>query len=151
MNAFPDKQKKTACEQRHCLNFYYWLFAVTVSAAPVHAANFTVLVGSGGNVYVPATLTVSVGDTVTFRNAGGLHNVKADDNSFRCANGCDHDGHGGNGDTSTDIWHASVTFSVVGNIGYYCEQHGNTLTGMRGMIIVKSSTPVQLQFFDVGQ
>ncbi len=45
--------------------------------------------------------TINVGDTVTFTNSGGTHNVVSDTaGMFRCANGCD--GAGGNGKPSAD-------------------------------------------------
>ncbi len=40
--------------------------------------------------FSPNNLTITAGDTVTFHNLGGaMHNVHADDDSFRCAAGCD--------------------------------------------------------------
>lgn len=117
-------------------------------ATPLFAANHTVDVGPGLS-YSPATLTIAVGDTVKFTNRGGLHNVKANDNSFRCAHGCDGDGQGGNGAASSEIWHATVTFTTPGTVGYYCETHGTPTTGMRGTIIVEPTTPVELQSFGV--
>jgi plastocyanin len=117
-------------------------------ALPASAATRTVNVGPGLS-YSPATLTIAVGDTVKFTNRGGLHNVKANDNSFRCAHGCDGDGQGGNGAASSEIWHANVTFDTAGTIGYYCETHGTPTTGMRGTIIVEPTTPVELQSFSV--
>ena len=42
-------------------------------------------------MFDPPDVTINVGDTVTFTNLGGVaisHNVHADDDSFRCANGC---------------------------------------------------------------
>jgi plastocyanin len=117
-------------------------------ALPASAATHTVNVGPGLS-YSPATLTIAVGDTVKFTNRGGLHNVKANDNSFRCAHGCDGDGQGGNGAASSEIWHANVTFDTAGTIGYYCETHGTPTTGMRGTIIVEPTTPVELQSFSV--
>lgn len=117
-------------------------------AAPVFAATHTVNVGPGMS-FAPAVLTIAVGDTVKFTNHGGLHNAKADDNSFRCAHGCDGDGHGGNGAASYDIWFANHTFNTVGTIGYYCETHGTATAGMRGTIIVLPTTPVELQSFRV--
>jgi plastocyanin len=117
-------------------------------AAPLVAATHTVNVGPGMS-FTPATLTIAAGDTVKFTNRGGLHNVKANDNSFRCAHGCDGDGHGGNGAASYDIWFANVTFPTPGTIGYYCETHGTPTTGMRGTIIVEPTTPVELQSFDI--
>jgi plastocyanin len=87
--------------------------------------------------FAPSMLTVAVGDTVTFVNAGGFHNARADDGSFRCAAGCDGDGAGGNGNPSSDDWTATVTFNQPGDFGYYCETHGTSV--MRGMIRVRSA------------
>ena len=117
-------------------------------APPLGATTFTVEVGPG-LIYSPATVTIAEGDTVRFVNRGGLHNVKANDNSFRCAHGCDGDGHGGNGASSSDIWFAMVTFPLAGTIGYYCETHGTPTTGMRGTIIVEAGVPVELMSFEI--
>ena len=124
------------------------LIACLWAASPLFAATHTVNVGPG-QAYSPATLTIAAGDTVRFTNRGGLHNVKANDNSFRCAHGCDGDGQGGNGAPSSEIWFATRTFTTVGTIGYYCETHGTPTTGMRGTIIVEPTTPVELQSFDI--
>lgn len=117
-------------------------------AAPASATTYTVDVGPGMS-FSPSTLTITAGDTVRFANHGGLHNAKADDNSFRCANGCDNDGHGGNGAPSYAIWFALHAFNTPGTIGYYCETHGTATSGMRGTIIVQPMTPVELQSFSV--
>jgi plastocyanin len=78
-------------------------------------------------------VTINVGDTVTFRNNGGNHNVAADDGSFRCANGCD--GQGGNGNPSTATWSFTRTFNEAGVVGYNCETH--QAVGMVGTITVQ--------------
>lgn len=117
-------------------------------AAPALATTYIVNVGPGTS-FSPETLTIAAGDTVKFTNHGGLHNVKADDNSFRCAHGCDGDGQGGSGAPSYDIWFANRTFTTSGTVGYYCETHGTATTGMRGTIIVQPTTPVELQSFNV--
>lgn len=119
---------------------------LVLTAAPLHATTYTVLVGPG-LIFTPSVLTISAGDTVKFTNKGGWHNVKADDNSFRCAHGCDGDA-GGDGSPSNAIWFFSRTFTTAGEIGYYCETHGDTSTGMRGLIVVEP-TPVTLQSFEV--
>ena len=91
------------------------------------AADQTVIVNS--NNFTPRDITISVGDTVTFTNQGGFHNVISDDgtsnnNAFRCANGCD--GDGGNGNASSDPWSFTLTFFDAEMIGYYCGIHGGT-------------------------
>jgi hypothetical protein len=54
--------------------------------------------------FSPQFLTISAGDSVTFLNRGGYHNVVADDGSFRCAHGCDGDGKGGSGNARSSLW-----------------------------------------------
>ncbi len=86
-------------------------------------------------MFAPSTLTINVGDTVTFHNLGGAaHNVHADDNSFRCANGCD--GQGGDGTPSSTTWTSVVTFNTPGMINFHCDVHGSM--GMSGSIQVNS-------------
>ena len=122
--------------------------ATLAASLPVCAATYTVNVGPG-TAFDPPTLVIAVGDTVKFASHGGLHNAKADDNSFRCANGCDNDGHGGNGAPASNIWFATHVFTEAGVIGYYCETHGTATAGMRGSITVLPSTPVEIQSFRV--
>jgi plastocyanin len=123
-------------------------FCLLVSCAVAQAASAIVNVG-GDNppTFSPASITITKGDTVTFINKGGLHNVVADDNSFRCAHGCD--GSGGNGAASLSTWVVSLTFNTPGTIGYYCEIHGSPGQGMFGTITVNAPTPVRLQSFEV--
>ena len=107
-------------------------------AAPCARAAI-VLVDVGGTqlVFTPQTVTINKGDTVTFVNKGGDHNVAADDGSFRCARGCD--GMGGNGNASNANWTASVTFDKPGTVGYFCEIHGAPNQGMFGTVIVQGA------------
>ena len=92
-------------------------------------------------MFTPRSLTINAGDTVTFTNSGGSHNVNADDSSFRCAHGCDGDGAGGNGNVSS-AWSFTRTFNTAGTIRYFCEAHGGPGgSGMAGSIIVNAVTP----------
>jgi plastocyanin len=125
------------------------LIVFSLLAAPVcaWASGHIVNVGGTMTVFTPSTLTIAAGDSVTFVNKGGNHNVAADNGAFRCARGCD--GKGGNGNPSNSNWVASVTFANPGTFGYFCEIHGTPTSGMHGAIIVQTSTPVQLQSFEV--
>ncbi len=119
------------------------LFALgLLFAAPTWAANF--IVTANGVAFSPRNLTIQVGDTVTFRNGGGFHNVAADDGSFRCAVGCDGVGSG-SGNPSNTAWEATVTFAQAGTVGYECEVHAGM--GMTGTITVEGQAPV----FDLNQ
>jgi len=124
----------------------FFLFALLPGL--VRADTFVVNVGPTQN-FNPSVLTIHAHDKVKFMNRGGYHNVKANDNSFRCAHGCDGDGNNGDGAPSSSIWAVTLTFDTPGTIGYYCESHGTPTTGMFGSIIVEPSTPVQLQEFRV--
>ena len=88
---------------------------------------------NSNDTFSPSTVTIRAGGTVTFTNLGGLHNVVADDGSFRCANGCD--GSGGNGNAATNAWSVTVTFPNAGSVPYNCEIHVSF--GMRGTVIVQ--------------
>ena len=131
-----------------CVKFSF-AFCLLASCAFVQAATSIVNVGGATQVFAPKTTNIHVGDTVKFVNQGGVHNVVADDGSFRCARGCDGDGHGGNGGASSANWAVSVSFSQAGTVGYFCETHGMPGGGMFGTINVRVSTPVRLQSFSV--
>jgi plastocyanin len=107
------------------------------------AATQTVTVGTGaqGMSFSPSTLTINKGDSVTFTYGGGFlpHNVRADDDSFRCAKGCD--GSGGNGNPSSSAFSFTLTFNNAGSVGYYCEIHGGPGVGMHGTITVNDTAP----------
>jgi plastocyanin len=119
------------------------LFAVTASAVD----HQVVAMNTPNRHFEPATLTINVGDTVTFMNDPGnpgFHNARSDADAvtqFRCANGCD--GDGGNGDPDSSTWTATVTFPTAGTVGYYCEVHGGDGgIGMSGVITVgQTGTP----------
>ena len=124
-------------------------FCLLVGSALAQAATSLVNVGGAQQVFLPKSITIHVGDSVTFINKGGFHNAVADDGSFRCARGCDGDGKGGNGNASSSNWVAKVTFTQAGTFGYFCETHGDATSGMRGSIAVQPVTPVTLQSFGV--
>lgn len=71
------------------------------------------------------SLTVTVGDTVTWVRAAGIHNVVADDGSFS------------SGAPSDEWTFFSHTFTTPGTVRYYCQAHGSINGhGMAGVIHV---------------
>jgi plastocyanin len=114
--------------------------AVLLLASAVAARAVTVDVqvgGSAGLAYSPKVVTIHTGDTVRWSNAGGLHNVAADDGSFHCSNDCS-----GNSDVSSNAWVSSHTFNAAGTFPYHCDQHGGPGgSGMSGTVVVQSTGP----------
>lgn len=102
-------------------------------ASAVYAENHQVTVENF--VFTPSDLTILVGDSVTWTNEEGFHNVVADDGAFRCADGCDS--NGGNGDPASTPWAFTLTFNDPETIAYFCEVHGGAGgSGMSGTIEV---------------
>ena len=110
------------------------LLGAMLLSAPGAAEDFFVDVGGASFSFSPNDLTIQVGDTVTWRNQGGGHNVNAP-GFFRCANGCD--GEGGNGNPSAAAWEFTRTFNQEAVIDYHCEPHQGI--GMTGRVTVESS------------
>jgi plastocyanin len=93
--------------------------------------------------FTPNTLGIAAGDTVTFRNAGGYHNVAIDmggGTTLRCAQGCQ--GQGGTGAATAEPWSATVRFPRAGTFAYQCDIH--VADGMVGSITVASSATLRL-------
>lgn len=87
------------------------LAALLVPAAPAAAATHTVV--ASGTVFTPADVTIVQGDTVTWTNGGGEHNVRFDDGSFALPAAPD-----------LSAWSVSRSFPAMGVFRYYCERHG---------------------------
>jgi plastocyanin len=105
--------------------------ALLVLAAGVLAAALPAL-GADATVnlvdakFQPQTVTISVGEKVTWINSsGGFHNVSFDDGSFR------------NGDPASSNWTAERTFTAAGSFAYHCDVHGAPGgVGMSGTVVV---------------
>jgi plastocyanin len=100
------------------------------ACASAHAAIY-VVTANPDMTFTPASITIYQGDAIRFENAGGVHNVHADDNRFICSINCTT-----NNAPSDANWSVVVRFNQVDTVGYYCDQHGNTTSGMRGSITV---------------
>ena len=105
------------------------LLALLVSASPASAA--TVNVTATSNVFTPKHVAVNVGDTVTWTNGGGVHNVHFDDGSFDMP-----------ATPASPPWSVSNTFGTVGTYRYYCEVHGGPNgAGMSGTVAANVGYP----------
>ena len=107
--------------------FFLACTAVLFTALPSSAAIVNVTVGGGDLTFDPATVVIHQGDTVVWTNAGGTHDVRADDNSFFNA-------------ASGTAWTFSRTFTAVGTVPYYCDIHGGPGgIGMSGTVVVQGA------------
>ena len=106
------------------------VFALAALATSAQATVY-VVTANPDMTFTPASITIYQGDAIRFENAGGLHNVHADDNRFICSLNCST-----NNAPSELPWSVIVRFNQLGTIGYYCDQHGNTTSGMRGAVTV---------------
>jgi plastocyanin len=108
-----------------------FLFFAAASIGAIGHATTYLVTANPDITFTPAVITIFQRDKIKFQNAGGLHNVIADDGSFACGFNCNT-----NTAPSDRPWSYTISFNHVGTFGYYCEQHGNLTTGMRGTVIV---------------
>jgi plastocyanin len=97
------------------------LAGLTLGASPAFGANQTVT--ASDFQFAPNAVTVAQGESVTWTNAGGFHNVRFDDGSFTQPM-----------PPNTSMWTVSRTFTQTGTFGYYCEVH--QANGMTGTVTV---------------
>lgn len=132
-------------------------FPVALSALPLIlvctpacVTDHVVVVGGTGFVYTPNSLTIQIGDTVTFTNdpvdgGGGFHNVHATGGPtlFQCSVTCSAGSNTPNG----SAWKQTISFPTAGTVNFQCDQHAGF--GMSGTITVQGTVPVRLQSFEV--
>ena len=101
------------------------------AALALPAGARTIVVTADGMAFTPPDVTIYQGDSIRFMNYGGVHNVHADNNRFVCSINCTT-----NNTPSDEPWSVVVRFTTLGTFGYFCDQHGNLTSGMRGSITV---------------
>jgi plastocyanin len=85
----------------------------------------------GGNRFVPASLIVTLGTTVTWQwvDQAAAHNVVPDDGSTPTTSG-----------NLVDAPHSyQYTFNALGTFQYHCQAHGSS--GMTGTVTVVADAP----------
>lgn len=117
------------------------LFVATSALATDYRVGIGVDCDFAGYCWWPNPIAIHAGDTITFysyRDAGddgSLHNVVADDGSFRCAAGCDGEGGNGNGAPAFDL-RVIRAFDTPGQVAYHDE-----VTHAEGLIVVQGPVP----------
>jgi plastocyanin len=102
---------------------------MALAACPALAANHNVGMVSlaTGPAFSPATIIVPQGDSVSWTNNGGFHDVTFEDGLFKQPPV-----------PSTAIWTVTRTFDTAGTFRYYCSVHQSL--GMTGTVVVEAST-----------
>ena len=92
---------------------------VFFTGSVIAQTNHDVVIDSQTNTFSPATLTIDVGDQVTFTNDGGFHNVNGDLSTY--PNNADGSLYSGTASTSwtTYVW----VCNTAGNYDYQCDPH----------------------------
>jgi plastocyanin len=117
-----------------CGKLILLLLLLLLGAPLAQATDWAVAVGGNDLQFHPSTLTINQGDTVTFTNAGGYHNVVSDTGLFS------------SGSPSTSTWTLQVPFNTAGTFGFHCQIHGGVGTGMAGTITVQTYNPPSPDF-----
>ena len=95
----------------------------------VNAQN-SYLVNTAGNTFSPDSLTINVGDTVSWNNTGGFHNVNATQVTFP------NNPEGFGNAVAGAGWSFQWIFTIAGNYDYQCDPHAGM--GMTGVIIANA-------------
>jgi plastocyanin len=94
------------------------LAIAALMAVPASAADQTVT-AQPSIQWSPDEVTIDMGDTVTWNNAGGTHNVEFDDGSYTEPS-----------NPRPDDWSVNRTFDTPGTFRYHCGFHGPAMSGV---------------------
>jgi len=108
----------------------YLLVISIISYVFAYAVNHNVT--TVGNTFSPANITINLGDTVTWTNGGGSHNVNATLSTYP------NNPEGFGNSVSSSSWSFQHIFSIAGTYDYQCDPH--TSMGMVGTVTVLNST-----------
>ena len=114
-----------------CIKNFTLVFSLLFSLFSLAQTNDTI--STSGMSFSPSELTIEIGDTVTFINTGGSHNVNGTQATF--PNNPESFGNSvGNG------WTYQYIFSIVGEYDFQCDLHASM---MNGKITVQNTTSAQ--------
>jgi plastocyanin len=109
--------------------------ALAVTGLPALAADQSVTAQSD-NTWNPSTITIAAGDTVTFTNGGGYHNVCVAKEGQSDCSASNNEFRNGDPNVTWATYTNSHTFTTPGTYKFICEQHASL--GMVGTITVTS-------------
>ena len=94
-------------------------------------------------LFTPSTLSINQGDTVTWTQASGIHNVNGNQSTFP-----GNPASFGSGSVAGGVWTYSYVFLSPGVYNYHCDPHSSFMTGS---ITVNSTRCSNLFFSEYGE
>ena len=107
----------------------YFTLSILLVISLISISQTNHVVNTIANSFNPSNLIIAVGDTVTWTNTGGMHNVNGNQSTF-ASNPASFGNSLGSG------WTYSHVFSIPGIYDYQCDPHAGM--GMVGSILVQS-------------
>ena len=111
---------------------------IALFVANVANSQTTHLVNSGNYYYSPTNLTINVGDTVTWINDNGFHNVNFDINSITLNSFNNPQSFISTPTSNTNMY--THVFTVAGTYNYDCSVGQHAANGMVGSVVVNSNS-----------
>jgi plastocyanin len=102
---------------------YTWIDGNTYTSNITPALNTNHLVETEGMTFSPSSINIIVGDTVTFVNTGGSHNVNGTTASFP-------NNPESFGNAVSAGWTFTHVFNTAGNYDYWCDPHSPSMAGV---------------------
>lgn len=94
------------------------------------------------NSYSPATLAIAVGDTVTWTQVNGVHNVNGSTSTY-----ASNPASFGNGAAAGGTWTYQYVFTVPGSYQYQCDPHASFMTGSITVTAAATTVTPCTEFF----
>ena len=109
----------------------FFAFSINLNAQVSHTIN------SGSYYYTPTNLTIDVGDTVTWINDGGLHNVNFAVSTITGLNFNNPESFTSSPTTGPTLY--THVFTIPGSYEYDCSVGSHAQNGMVGYLTVNST------------
>jgi plastocyanin len=107
---------------------YTWIDGNTYTTSTSFTTPSHYVINTQGVTFSPSSLTINIGDTVTWNNTGGFHNVNGMQSVFP------NNPEGFGNSVSNTAWSYQWVFTIAGTYDYQCDPHATI--GMNGTISV---------------
>ena len=103
------------------------------------ATNHQIAVGGSlGNSFSPSSITIAQGDTITWTNGGGFHNINGNQATY-----ASNPESFGNGGAASSSWTYQYVFNTPGSYTYQCDPHaGQNMVGTIQVNAAPAASPL---------